>query len=234
MAEAVQNWDEIAAWWREEAASDPSYRQDVWPIIEGLLPAETGRLVELGCGEGQWLRRLSGSRIGSDRSLTLLSDALPAAPVVCAQLPDLAWLRDDSIDTALSVFVLDLIDDEARFFAETARTSRDNGVLVVVINHPAFTAPASGPIADIDGEVLWRWGSYLEDGSSLQPAGEGVVRFYHRPVSHLLSAAADAGWALEAMVEAPLGPATLAGHPGYGGQEGMPRYLGGRWRLTDP
>ncbi len=230
MAEAVENWDGVAAWWREQVVEDGSYREDVWPLLEELLPAETGELVELGCGEGQWLQRLSGRRFGCDRSLALLADALRIAPVVCSSLPELGWLRTDAVDTVVSVFVLDLIADAGRFFAEARRVTRPNGSLVVVINHPAFTAPGSSPIADVDGEVLWRWGEYLNDGSSLQPAGGEVVRFYHRTTAALLSAAARAGWTLETLVEAPLGAATIARHPGYAGQEGIPRYLGARWR----
>lgn len=233
MAIAVDNWDELAPWWRREATTDLVYREDIEPMLERLTPKDPGTVVELGCGEGQWLRWLSTrgvQTIGCDWSLQLLTDAASSAPVVCAELPGLSWLQDGSVDSALSVFVLDLIADVGEFFTETIRVVRAGGSLIVVINHPGFTAPGSGPLVDVDGEVLWRWGSYLEDGSSLQPAGDRSVVFHHRSIAKLLTAAATAGWALQAVEERPLGAAAIERDPGYIGQEGIPRFFGARWR----
>ncbi len=233
VAEVVDNWDDIAEWWRREVTSDLVYGADIEPMVRRFLPESPGTVVELGCGEGQWLRRLSQEGIqafGCDRSMRLLAAASATVPVVCAALPDLSWLRDESVDTALAVFVLDLIADVDRFFSETARVVRPGGSLIVVNNHPAFTAPGSGPLIDLDGEVLWRWGSYLEDGSSSHPAGDREVVFQHRSMARLFGAAAAARWALEMAEEAPLGAAMIAREPGYLGQEAMPRFLAARWQ----
>jgi hypothetical protein len=83
---------------------------------------------------------------------------------------------------------------------------------------------------DPDLDVFWRWGIYLENGSSEVPAGTGTVTMYHRPTATLLSSAAEAGWSLEEMIEAPLGPAAIDREPSYIGQESIPRFLGLRWR----
>ena len=145
-------------------------------------------------------------------------------------MPDLGWLRDGSLDLAFSVYLVDLIEDHQRFFAETARVSKRGGVLAIVINHPAFTAVGSGPMLDIDDEILWRWGSYFERGSSTEPAGDGVVEFFHRPMDALLTSAAEEGWALDRMIERGLSKETVARLPQYEGQEQIPRLLGVRWR----
>ena len=232
MAIAVDNWDELAPWWRREASTDLVYREDIEPMLERLIPEDPGTVVELGCGEGQWLRWLSTKGVkafGCYGSMQLLTDAASSAPVVCAQLPALSWLQNGSVDNALSVFVLDLIADAGEFFTETIRVVRAGGSLIVVINHPGFTAPGSGPLLDVDGEVLWRWGSYLEEGSSVQPAGDQSVVFHHRSIAKLLTAAAAAGWALQAVEERPLGAAAIERDPGYVGQEGIPRFFGARW-----
>lgn len=235
MAEGVDNWDEISSWWRHEAITDLVYREDIEPMLQRLIPDDPGVVMEFGCGEGQWLRWLGARGLGAfgcDRSPQLLREAALSGPVVCAALPELSWIRDRTIDIALSVFVLDLIGDVDTFFAETARVVRPDGELIVVINHPGFTAPGSGPLLDLDGEVLWRWGTYLEDGSSVQPAGDGHVVFHHRSMARLLSAAAARGWALQDLEETALGPAAIAREPGYVGQEGIPRFLGARWRRS--
>jgi len=221
-------WDALADWWAGEVEQDPSYRFDVHPILHELVPRDVGITMDLGCGEGQGMRLIGAKIFGCDVSLDLLRRANASGMVVLAELPDLRWLRDDSLDTAFSVYVLDLIRDHVDFFAETARVVKPGGDLVVVINHPAFTAPGSSPMLD-DDEILWRWGEYFKEGSSTEPAGDGTVEFFHRPMDELLTSAASQGWMLEGMVERGLSDETVASIPVYAGQQHIPRLLGVRW-----
>jgi len=232
MTESVDGWDEISGWWIREVAEDPVYQEDVGPMFDRLLRDAPGATLDLGCGEGQWLRRLDShaGMFGTDASQFLLRQALTSAPVVRSLLPDLPWVRDAAIGTAVSLFVLELIQDHERFFAETARIVAAGGSLVVVFNHPVFTATDSGPFMDPDLDVFWRWGDYLGSGSSEVPAGSGTVVMHHRSIAELLTTAARAGWVLEEMIEAPLGRAAIEREPSYAGQEGIPRFFGARWR----
>jgi len=229
----VAGWDAIADWWLGEVADDPCYREQVLPLLGRLLGDAAGPVLDLGCGEGQGMRYLGGDVLGCDLSARLLRRARRAGPVVRCRLPDLSWLVDGAVAAAYSVFVLDLLADLDGFFREAARVTRRGGPLVVVVNHPAFTPHDAGPIVDLDGEVLWRWGRYLAEGTSLQPAGSRRVRFHHRPLGRILTGAAAAGWCLEELEEQALGPAVIAREPGYHGQEGIPRILGVRWRRRD-
>ncbi len=227
----TEDWDDLAAWWSLEVDNDPAYASDVHPILVDLMPRDLGTAMDLGCGEGQGMRLIGSNAFGCDLSHDLLVQADAGGRVVRTKLPDLRWLRQDSLDTAFSVYLLDLIEDDVRFFAEIARAVKPGGSLVIVINHPAYTAPGSAPLADMEGEILWRWGSYFERGSSTEPAGPGEVRFFHRPMADLLSGAAASGWKLDAMIERGLSPQTIARIPGYEGQEVIPRLLGIRWTL---
>jgi SAM-dependent methyltransferase len=233
MSDSVTNWDDIADWWQNEVATDPVYADDIAPMLERLLARPVGPIVELGCGDGQWLRWLGadhGLSIGCDRSEDLLREAGATHAAVACRLPDLAWVRTGILGTAFSVFVLDLIEDEVAFFAEVLRVVRPGGQLVVIINHPIFTAPGSGPFMDPDLDVFWRWGDYLAPGASDVPAGGRSVTMYHRSLGDLLGTAARAGWLLEEVLEAPLGAAAIEREPSYLGQESIPRFLGLRWR----
>jgi SAM-dependent methyltransferase len=228
----VGDWDAIADWWRSEVLHDPVYREDVAPMLQRLMPREAGPVLELGCGDGQWLRWLGPDTpgiFGCDRSEELLRDASMTHAVAACELPNLAWLKDGSIRLAFSVFVVDLIEHVDTVFVETRRVVAPDGSLVVIINHPAFTAPGSGPFMDADRDVFWRWGDYLERGSSRVPAGSGAVEMHHRSTGDILTAAARAGWQLEEMIEAPLGAAAIEREPSYEGQETIPRFLGVRW-----
>jgi hypothetical protein len=107
---------------------------------------------------------------------------------------------------------------------------RPGGVLALVANHPAYTAPGSGPLVDTeDGEVLWRWGPYMEEGSSEEPAGGGSVVFHHRSLGVLLTTAAGAGWRLERLVEHGVGEQRAAEDPLLAAQQQIPRLLAVRW-----
>lgn len=222
-------WDRIAEWWIEEASSDPSYGNDVVPLLGSLLSTTTGVVLDLGCGDGHLAPMLGDRIVGLEGSEALARAAAVRFPVLVARAPDLRCIRSASIDTVVSVYLLDLLADEDAFFSSTASAVVDGGHLIVLINHPVFTAPGAAPLWD-DDEVLWRWGSYFQPGTTLEPAGPEFVRFHHRPLGTILSSAASAGWILETMLERPLSPSTIAEVPGYGGQEGIPRLLGVRWR----
>ncbi len=228
------SWDDIAAWWTDEVRDDWTYTQDVRPILLELFGGTAGLSLDLGCGEGQVMRLVGGSIFGTDLSLELLRIAVSAGPVVQARLPDLRWLKADTFDRAFSVYLVDLLADHASFFSDVARIVKPGGHLVVAMNHPLYTAPGSAPMMDSDGEVLWRWGTYLSEGSSFEPAGPRTVEFHHRPVGELLTAAAVAGWSLDRMIERGLSAETISRYPGYVGQEDIPRLAGFRWKRMLP
>ena len=227
------DWD--AHWWLSEVATDPNYREDVIPLLIDMLgPTPEGLYLDLGCGEGQGMRAVSagGARIiGCDQDPVLLDHAHQDGPVVQCQLPELAWLRDAAVDGAYAVLVLEHIEDFERLLVEAARTVVGGGALVIIANHPAFTAPGAGPLIDPgDGEVTWRWGAYLEPGTSVEPAGSFNLLMYHRPLGMLLTAAGRAGWMLEGLVERGPGPAAAGRDLLLAAQRNIPRLIGLRFR----
>jgi SAM-dependent methyltransferase len=227
------NWDDIAQWWLAEISDDPIYASDVHPLYQTLVEGAEGSFLDLGCGNGQGMELVPGPVVGVDLSERLLIAARSHGPVLRGKLPSLAYLQSGSFDHAGAIYLLDLIADHEAFFEEVARVVRSGGTLAIVINHPIYTAPGSAPIADIDGEVLWRWGQYHARGSSHERAGERSVEFFHRPIDDLVTSAAAGGWCLEMMVERPLSSAAIEGEPGYLGQDAIPRLLGVRWRLPE-
>lgn len=228
-------WDDaLADWWVEEVASDPVYADEVVPLVLDALDPVAGCLyLDLGCGEGEVMRAVAarGARIvGCDLSERLARRAAAAGPVAVCRLPDLGWVRPGSLDGALAVLVLEHLVEAAALFAAAAAAVRPGGVLALVANHPAYTAPGSGPLVDPeDGEVLWRWGPYMEEGSSEEPAGQGTVTFHHRSLAVLLTTAASAGWCLDRLVEHGVGERRAAADPLLAAQRQIPRLLAARW-----
>ena len=226
----MNEWIEHADWWLEEIRDDPLYHLEVMPLLDALIDGVNGRILDLGCGEGQVMRRRGVGVFGCDISMDLLR--LNDGPVVCGSLPDLSWLREDSLDAAYMVLVLEHLAD-LQVFAEAARVVRPGGVLVIVMNHPAFTSEGAGPIMDPnDGEILWRWGDYFDTAECHMAGTSANVTFYHRPLADILNAASAAGWMLDEISEKGFSKASLATRPEYVGQEQMPRLLGARWMNT--
>jgi SAM-dependent methyltransferase len=225
------DWEDLAGWWREELAGDAAYREQVLPLLLNLLDPQPGlSYLDAGCGNGRVMEAVGaiGARvIGCDVNGELLRSARAHGPVVVCRLPVLDWVRPASLDGAYASLVVEHLGDLESFFAAIADAVRLNGTLALVVNHPLFTAPESGPVVDpTDGEVFWRWGTYLEDGFTEEPAGESHIVFYHRPLATLLNAAAKAGWALERSAEQ---AAPTTHDPLLASQEHIPRLLGLRW-----
>ena len=226
-------WRDVARWWIESGSTDPVYAETINPLLDRLLDGvhDAGIILDLGCGEGSVAESLDRTGVvGVDITRDLLRRAREKIPVVCARLPHLDWVRPGSVRGAYAVFVVEHLADLDSFFDAAATAVTAGGFLIMISNHPAYTAPGSGPLVDTsDGEVLWRWGPYFSLGLSTEPAGERFVTFHHRPLGTLLSAAGTAGWSLEEFVEAPLGQAAIDREPTYIGQGHMPRLFGARW-----
>ncbi|MGZ8785740.1 MAG: class I SAM-dependent methyltransferase [Acidimicrobiia bacterium] len=225
------DWGDLAGWWQQELAGDPAYQNQVLPLLLDLLTARPGRrYLDAGCGDGRVMRAVveaGANVIGCDLNIELLHLAKTAGPVVGCRLPGLDWIRPATLDGAYACLVVEHLIDLDSFFAALSRSVRAGGPLALVINHPLFTAPESGPVIDpTDGEVFWRWGTYLAEGFTEEPAGAGSVTFYHRPLAALLNAAAQAGWALECTVER---AAPASSDPLLASQGHIPRLLGLRW-----
>lgn len=226
-----RQWADAAAWWHAEGARDPVYAETIHPLLDRLLPTGDDRpLLDLGCGEGSVAAALTDRVfVGVDVTADLLAVARTKLPVVRARLPHLDWVRPGSVAGAMCVLSLEHLADLDAFFTAVRSVVRP-GVLVVVSNHPAYTAAGAGPLIDLsDGEVLWRWGPYFDHGVSEEPFGEGAITFHHRTFGAILTAAARAGWRLDEVLEVPLSRAAIARDPGYAGQEHLPRLYAARW-----
>jgi SAM-dependent methyltransferase len=227
-------WAGLSDWWIDEVNHDPAYEEIVTPLLLELLKPVSGHhLLDIGCGDGRIMADVAKAGaipIGIDSEHSLLRRAAPHGSVARVSLPSMAPIASDSVDGAYICLVLEHIDDHDALLSEAARVVRDSGNLVLVINHPIFTAPDSAPIHDSDGETLWRPGQYFEAGWTDEPAGGGSIRFHHRSMAELVNSAANAGWSLEVMREVGLTDQQLLLNPGLAGQEHIPRLLGVRWR----
>ena len=120
-------------------------REDALKLLGSV---EGKRILDLGCGNGHnaiALARQGAKVIGVDES----SDQVAAARAACeregvrvelhhAPLAELAFLRADTIDGAVSSFGLASVEDVDRVFRQVHRVLRPEMAFVVSLPHPAF------------------------------------------------------------------------------------------------
>jgi ubiquinone/menaquinone biosynthesis C-methylase UbiE len=120
-------------------------REDVLKLLGNV---EGKRILDLGCGMGHnaiALARQGAKVIGVDESSDQVGDARAACEregvrveLHHAPLAELAFLRADTIDGAVSAFGLASVDDVDRVFRQVHRVLRPEMALVLSLPHPAF------------------------------------------------------------------------------------------------
>ena len=204
-------WEAHADWWIEgfTEGADPEYVEQILPLAAAELDG-FGRVLDLGCGDGQISRLLAGSGaqvVGVDPTWNQIRVAhergggAAFARSEAAELP----FADGSFDAVVACLVFEHIDDVDGAIAEVARVLRPGGQFSFFLNHPLLQTPGSGWIDDhtVDPpEQYWRIGPYLVEQDSVEQVERGVfIRFVHRPLSRYLNALAESRLLLERMVE---------------------------------
>jgi SAM-dependent methyltransferase len=113
-----------------------------------LGTVESARILDLGCGTGRnavVLAQQGAKVIAVDESADLLAAARERAEAADvrvelhqAGLAELAFLRSDSIDAAISVMALASADDLARVLRQAHRVLKPEAAFVCSVPHPAF------------------------------------------------------------------------------------------------
>lgn len=120
-------------------------REDALKLLGSV---EGKRMLDLGCGTGHnaiALAKQGAKVIGVDESSDQIADARAACEragvrveLHHAPLAELAFLRADTIDGAISAFGLTPVEDIDRVFRQVHRVLRPEMALVLSLPHPAF------------------------------------------------------------------------------------------------
>lgn len=206
-------YDEIADWYeevflaRQRSGPQPQGFADALGIdraVVELLGPGAGRCLEIGCGTGVYgprLRQLGWRAAGVDLSAGMLRHARARLPVVQGDATRLP-VPSGALDAVLTVMVHTDLPDYAPVLAEAHRVLRPGGRFVHVGVHPCFCggfADRTDPRAVVirpgylDGS--WTTDSWTDQGI------RDKVGASHLPLSRLLTATVEAGFALEAVTE---------------------------------
>lgn len=124
----------------------PGLTEDVDRRLIG--DARGRRVLDIGCGGGHTAVGLAarGARVvatDADPGQLFAARALAQQSSVAVEFheagpADLAFIRADQIDIAVSVWALSLVDDLDRVFRQVHRVLRSNAHLIVALPHPAM------------------------------------------------------------------------------------------------
>jgi ubiquinone/menaquinone biosynthesis C-methylase UbiE len=185
----------------EQHAADSAYNAHYdRPAVLAALGSVTGRRVlDAACGPGLYLRELleRGAEVTAfDASPVMVSLARQRtagrARIHQAALGQPLPYRDGAFDLIVCALAIHYASDRAAAFAEFCRVLRPGGAAVVSTQHPVM-------------DWLRKGGSYFQTALETDiwhtPSGDEQVHFWREPLSALCTAATDAGFLIEKLVE---------------------------------
>jgi SAM-dependent methyltransferase len=224
-------WDRSAGAWlaNQGEAGDYGRRAVLDPVMLRLAREAGGRFIDIGCGEGRFVRMLKGERldgVGIDPTRRLIDHALlldPAGDYRVGRAEELPH-DDNSFDCA--VFYLSLCDipDLAAALREAVRVVRPGGRLLIANLSSINTAGVW------QRDLLGRATHYAVDDymveRPVQQRWAGIdIQNWHRPFSTYFAALLGAGLELREFLE----PLPVAAAPPKPKFNRMPNFVVMRW-----
>jgi ubiquinone/menaquinone biosynthesis C-methylase UbiE len=196
--------------WARKPGHD-SYWKFHRDVFRELLPPPSGRVLDVGCGEGRLPRDMKSwgySVVGVDGSPQMIRAAQEADPEGDYRVSDAASLPfdDGSFELVTAFMSLHDIDDFESAVREIGRVVSPGGYLCAAITHPfqtsgQFESSSRDARFVMDGSYFEarRVGGkpYVRDGMSM------IFHSVHRPLHDYVAALASSGFAIDRLVESP-------------------------------
>lgn len=170
------------------------------PAVLELLGDVGGlRVLDAGCGPGLYAEALlerGAEVVGFDASAAMVELARERvgdrAELRAARLEEPLPYAAGSFDVVLCALAIHYVENTSATFAEMRRVLRPGGAVVLSTQHPTT-------------DWLRKGGSYfdraLETDAWAMLSGRHEVRFWREPLSDLCTAATDAGFVIQRLVE---------------------------------
>jgi SAM-dependent methyltransferase len=193
-------YDQMGSGFQRHAA-DSAYNAhyDRPAVLAALGPVDGRRILDAACGPGLYAEELlaGGASVTAFDASPVMVDLARKRLAGRAQVDQAVLGRplpypDGAYDLIVCALAIHYADDRAAAFAELCRVLRPGGSLVVSTQHPTIDwLRKGGSYFDVKLETdIWRTSS-----------GDQPVRFWREPLSDLCTAATDAGFLIEKVIE---------------------------------
>ncbi len=215
------SWESAESWYdRCVGEKGHYYHQSV--ILPSLLrllnlsARSTGSFLDLGCGQGVLARHLPEQidYVGIDSSASLIRDAAKQTKAKNCQFltKDVTQplaLKKTDFDWAAFILCLQNMQDAKSALAQAGLHVKQNGLLLIVLNHPCFRIPRQSAWGvDEQAHLQYRrmnmYMSSLKIPIQTHPGrGEksSTTYSFHYPLSSYIQWIAEAGFSVEGMEE---------------------------------
>ncbi len=210
------SWGGVAEWYDEYLTGKDTYQQKViLPNLLRILGLKKGaRVLDIACGQGYFasaFQKTGAEVTGADISAELIAIAKKRFPQIqfhVAPAGRLSFAKSESFDVATIVLAIQNIADIRGAFAEAARALTPGGLLVLVMNHPAFRIPHRSSWGfDEEHKIQYRRvDGYLSERSVPilahpgQKESESTLS-YHRSLQDFFKALAKTGFSVTRLEE---------------------------------
>ncbi len=198
-------WDASAeAWITSQGADGDFSRQHVLdaPMLDRIQAAMPKAILDLGCGEGRFCRRLAPlveRVVGIDPTEPLIShaQALGGADYVIAGAENIPF-ADHSFDMIVSYLSMIDIPDVPRALQDCHRVLRPGGRLLIANLNPWTTASQAHGYPEVkpDGTTTLIMDRYLNCFASWAEWSDIRIQNWHRPLSFYMQTLLTAGFQL--------------------------------------
>lgn len=206
------SWGNVADWYDKHLDGDNTYHaQVVAPNLERIVNLKANEsLLELGCGQGYFIENfatVSDRVIGVDLGKQLIEIAQKKstrAKFMVGNAEDPKLLPGQKFDVITVVLAIQNMKNLSAVADNLKRLIKDDGKVVIVLNHPAFRVPQhSGWGTDEGKKVQYRhvdaYMSEMEIKIDMTPGKQTdkeTTLSYHRPLQVYSKAFSKAGFGI--------------------------------------
>lgn len=230
---SIDNWDEAAAEYSSFLREGHDRCRLIYePAVLELLGDVNGkRVLDLGCGEGYWARKLAalGAEVicidGSSELIRLAKESDPHSqiPFLVGDLLAPLQFPSTSFDLVLANMVLMDLPAIGTAVSESARVLIPGGTFIFSITHPCFFVPDW--VTDGKGRKIHKTLSDYLHEQQIPIHVWGTTMHYHRPLSAYFAALESSGLRVESLREPVPSEETLREHPEWEFHCRIPSFL---------
>jgi ubiquinone/menaquinone biosynthesis C-methylase UbiE len=211
------SWNKVSGWYDELLKDGDTYQSKVIaPNLLRVLDLKKGEQVyDLACGQGYFasIFAKSGAVVtASDLSKNLIEQAqkdIKGVNFYVSPAHKAQFLKDGVVDTIVCVLAIQNIQNVGEVLAECARVLKENGRMILVLNHPAFRVPQGSDWHFHDGVQSRIVSTYLSESKveidmtpgERNPHKKIKTYTFHRSLQYYMKAFAKSGFAITRLEE---------------------------------